>query len=96
MQGEKVISALIGLTGAVANNGKTEHTDQVVREAVLQLSDSSREAELVEKIHTEKHRIAPDCATCTHPCGNTSDYEIEKLRQAEKVCRIRKRKCSLP
>ena len=52
MQGEKVISALIGLTGAVANNGKTEHTDQVVREAVLQLSDSSREAELVEKIHT--------------------------------------------
>ena len=80
MQGEKVISALIGLTGAVANNGKTEHTDQVVREAVLQLSDSSREAELVEKIHTEKLRIAPDCATCTHPCGNTSDYEIEKLR----------------
>ena len=27
MQGEQMISALIGLVGAVSNNGRTEHTD---------------------------------------------------------------------
>ena len=27
MQGDRIISALIGLVGAVSNNGKTERTD---------------------------------------------------------------------
>ena len=31
MQGDRIISALIGLVGAVSNNGKTERTDSVVR-----------------------------------------------------------------
>ena len=33
MQGDSIISALIGLVGAVSNNGKTEQTDSVIREA---------------------------------------------------------------
>lgn len=33
MTGDKVISALIGLVGAVSNNGRTEQTDEVIREA---------------------------------------------------------------
>ena len=33
MQGDRIISALIGLVGAMSNNGKTERTDSVVREA---------------------------------------------------------------
>ena len=36
MQGEQMISALIGLVGAVSNNGRTEHTDGVIRRAFLQ------------------------------------------------------------
>ena len=35
MTGDRIISALIGLVGAVSNNGKTEQTDVVVREALL-------------------------------------------------------------
>ena len=31
----KILSALIGLCGAVSNNGKTENTDRVVLEAIL-------------------------------------------------------------
>lgn len=34
MTGDRIISALIGLVGAVSNNGKTEQTDVVVREAL--------------------------------------------------------------
>ncbi len=39
MQGDSIISALIGLVGAVSNNGKTEQTDRVIREAFLCLTD---------------------------------------------------------
>ena len=35
MQGDSIISALIGLVGAVSNNEKTEQTDSVIREAFL-------------------------------------------------------------
>ena len=38
MQGEQMISALIGLVGAVSNNGRTEHTDGVIRRAFLQIN----------------------------------------------------------
>ena len=43
MQGDRIISALIGLVGAMSNNGKTERTDSVVREAFLRLTDGDSE-----------------------------------------------------
>ncbi len=79
MQGDRIISALIGLVGAVSNNGKTKQTDSVIREAFLRLTDVGSEEEMVEKIHAEKFTIAPDCATCLNPCGNTSDYDMTQF-----------------
>lgn len=46
MQGDSIISALIGLVGAVSNNGKTEQTDSVIREAFLCLTDAGSEEEM--------------------------------------------------
>ena len=43
MTGDKVISALIGLVGAVSNNGRTEQTDEVIREAFLHLREPDRD-----------------------------------------------------
>lgn len=83
MQGDRIISALIGLVGAVSNNGKTEQTDSVIREAFLQLTNGDSEEETVQKIHTEKFAIAPDCATCLNPCGNTSDYDMAQFYGAD-------------
>lgn len=83
MQGDRIISALIGLVGAVSNNGKTEQTDSVIREALLRLSDADSEEATVQKIHREKFTIAPDCATCMNPCGNTSDYDMTKFYAAD-------------
>lgn len=83
MQGDSIISALIGLVGAVSNNGKTERTDSVIREAFLCLKDAGSEEEMVQKIHAEKFIIAPDCATCLNPCGNTSDYDIAQFYAAD-------------
>mgnify|MGYP006893521154 CR=1 FL=1 len=83
MQGDSIISALIGLVGAVANNRKTEQTDRVIREAFLCLKDVGSEEEMVQKIHAEKFIIAPDCATCLNPCGNTSDYDMAQFYAAD-------------
>ena len=71
----KTLSALIGLVGAESNNGKTEDTDAIVRQALLHM----HEEDWSERIREEKFRIAPNCATCSAPCGNTSDYPIEKM-----------------
>ena len=90
MQGDSIISALIGLVGAVSNNGRTEQTDSVIREAFLCLKDADSEEEMVQKIHAEKFIIAPDCATCLNPCGNTSDYDkviSAKRDLIETVCK---------
>jgi len=69
----EILSALIGLAGAVGNNGKTEDTDAIVRGALLKEGDN----DWVDTIHREKYRISPNCATCPTPCGNTSDYPLE-------------------
>ena len=71
MTGDKVISALIGLVGAVSNNGRTEQTDEVIREVFLHLREPDREEEMVRQIHAVKNVVAPDCAVCKNPCGNT-------------------------
>jgi len=83
IHGDSIISALIGLVGAVSNNGKTEQTDSVIREAFLCLTDTGSEEEMVRKIHAEKFIIAPDCATCLNPCGNTSDYDMTQFYAAD-------------
>ncbi len=69
------LCALIGLCGAVSNNGKTEKTDRLIRQVLL----SGDEIDMTAELHQEKNRIAPNCAVCTTPCGNTSDYPAEKI-----------------
>lgn len=83
MTGDKVISALIGLVGAVSNNGRTKQTDEVIREAFLHLRETDREEEMVKQIHEVKNVIAPDCAVCKNPCGNTSDYDMTQFYAAD-------------
>ena len=91
IQGDSIISALIGLVGAVSNNGRTEQTDSVIREAFLRLKDADSEEEMVQKIHAEKFIIAPDCATCLNPCGNTSDYDMAQFYVADANVIVAKR-----
>lgn len=88
MNNRNILSALIGLAGAMNNNGKTETTDQVVLAALL-AEDSM---EVVEKIRAEKFRISPNCATCEMPCGNTSDYNMNLWNQSpEEIILIKQR-----
>ena len=35
--------------------------------------------EMIQKLHAEKARLAPDCAGCDHPCGKTADFDMAEL-----------------
>lgn len=87
MQGDAVIGALIGLVGACNNNPKTGQTDRIFLKALAAAGEAADEQALLEEIRSEKHAIAPDCAVCSNPCGNTSDYDIERLYTAAEEIR---------
>lgn len=88
LQEDKIISALTGLVGACNNNPKTENTDRVIIKALAfpiawpEADDETLQA-LIEEIHTEKYSIAPNCAVCQTPCGNTSDYDMNRIYNAK-------------
>lgn len=77
MKNKRILSALIGLVGAIESNGKLESTDDIVRQALL----SEDSEEIIASIYNEKYKISPSCKTCVAPCGNTSDFDIEQLEQ---------------
>lgn len=87
MRGDQVISALIGLVGACNNNPKTAATDSVVikalaASAMCQETDDESRSGIIEEIYAEKNAVAPDCAVCACPCGNTSDYDMNRIYEA--------------
>lgn len=95
MDKDTIISSLIGLAGACGNNPKTALTDSLVIRAlsfplISPEADSRAVENLVEEIHAEKFTISPGCAQCTAPCGNTSDYDMDRLYTAEGAIRTLK------
>ena len=88
MREDKIISALIGLVGACNNNPKTADTDRLVIKALafplIYPEYGDRELqEIIDDIYSEKYTIAPGCATCATPCGNTSDYDMCRIYAAD-------------
>ena len=45
---------------------------------------------MLDITRAEKHAVAPNCATCAMPCGNTKDYDLTRLRNAAPAVRQRK------
>lgn len=88
MKEDKIISALIGLVGACSNNPKTAGTDNLVIKALAfpllcPEYDDKALREIVDAIHSEKNSVAPGCAVCTAPCGNTSGYDMRRIYEAD-------------
>lgn len=75
------------MVGACNNNPKTENTDLVVVKALAFSSlypDCGNDdlQRIIDEIYTEKYTVAPGCAQCAMPCGNTSDYDMERICKA--------------
>lgn len=88
---DALLGALSGLARATTNEPKTEDTDAVLcaglRLAARPDADSTALHRMLDIVHTEKHRVAPNCATCAMPCGNTADYDLSRLWSAPEPVR---------
>ena len=80
----KLWSALIGLSKTVDSNPKTEHTDTIITDCIQHLRNHTVTQDLIDLVHEEKDKISPSCKTCTHPCGNTSDYDMDLINDKKK------------
>ena len=89
---DELTSALIGLAHACENNPKTDATDRIVIEGLfttitnVNFNDETLK-EMVAHVHTEKSRIVPGCSACASPCGNTSDYDMNLIWDADEDIR---------
>lgn len=90
---DALLGALVGVVRAEQKNAKTEETDKVLFTGFAALANLNNEAvlrEMSERTHTEKNRMAPDCALCAMPCGSTSDLDFSTVCNAREAVRERK------
>ena len=86
---DQLTGALVGLARTCVSNEKTPDTDRLLLAglAATMGEDPEELQGWVNRIREEKHRVAPNCAFCAAPCGNTSDYDLARLWNAEPAVR---------
>ena len=93
-QRDVLLGALVGLARSTVNEPKTEDTDEVLNAGLRLAAQPDAPEERLQRmlaiVQTEKHRVAPDCATCAMPCGNTNDYDFARLWAAPESIRTLK------
>ena len=89
---DELTGALIGLARACENNAKTDATDRIIIEGLfstitnVNFNDGTLRV-MIDRIHEEKSRIVPGCAACASPCGNTNDYDMKQIWEADEDIR---------
>ena len=93
-QRDLLLGALVGLARATVNEPKTEDTDHVLAAGLRQAAKADAAEDALHRmrdiVETEKHRVAPNCATCTMRCGNTDNYDLTRLWSAPNEIRTLK------
>lgn len=92
---DTLLGALVGLARSTSSEPKTENTDAVLNAGLRLAAQPDAPAETLQRMlditRAEKHAVAPNCATCAMPCGNTKDYDLtrqRKLRLLQAVFRL--------
>lgn len=93
-QRDALLGALVGLARSTVNEPKTEDTDRVLASGLRLAADPDASEDALRRMYsiveTEKHRVAPNCATCTMRCGNTDNYDLARLWDAPEELRTLK------
>lgn len=91
---DTLLGALVGLARATTSEPKTDDTDEVLNAGLRLAAQPDAPEERLQRmlaiVQTEKHRVAPGCATCAMPCGNTADYDLTRLWNAPAALRTLK------
>ncbi len=89
---DELTGALIGLARTCTPNPKTENTDRLILEGLfatvtnVNFDDEAIER-LIDKVRAEKEQIAPGCAVCEAKCGNTDEYDMKRIWEAQEDIR---------
>lgn len=89
---DKLTGALIGLAKACETNQKTENTDRILIEGLfttitnVNFNDETLR-EMIDRVHAEKAAVAPGCSACAARCGNTDDYDVQQIWDAQEDIR---------
>jgi len=94
-QRDVLFGALVGLARSTFSEPKTEDTDRVLAAGLRLAADPDATEEALLRMTNiaaaEKFRVAPNCATCAMPCGNTNNYDLARLWNAPEKIRELKR-----
>ena len=89
---DKLTGALIGLAKTCGNNPKTDNTDRIIIEGLFTTItnvnfNSETLEDMIERVHKEKNAISPDCTVCQSKCGDTDDYDVKDIWNADEDIR---------
>lgn len=89
---DELTGALIGLARTCISNPKTENTDRLILKglftAVTNVNFNEETiSDLIREVGAEKAKIAPDCVSCLSPCGNTDNYDMSRMWEADEDIR---------
>lgn len=89
---DELTGALIGLAKSCGNHQMLPTTTKIIAEGLF--ATMTREkyndqvlVEMIKKVREEKSRVAPNCSSCLSVCGNTSDYDMKEIWEAEEDIR---------
>ncbi len=85
----ELTGVLIGLTRAADDYNCTEETYSLFLQGLKMSGDPTRTKQsltgMIRAAHEEKHRLVPNCAQCSDPCGRTEDYDMALLQKDGKA-----------
>lgn len=95
-QRDALLGVLVGLARSTFSEPKTEDTDRILAAGLRLAADPAATQEALLRMTkiaaSEKLRVAPSCATCAMPCGNTSNYDLARLWDAPaEICALKVR-----
>lgn len=85
---DELTGALIGLARASYHApGANDHTWRLMIEGLFTTVTNvnfyeKTVREMIDRVHEEKERLVPNCSSCTSVCGQTDDYDLEKVWNA--------------
>lgn len=90
---DELTGALIGLARATDGDAQpTAKTWKLMVEGlfttVTNVNFNQRTIlDMIYRVHQEKNRLHPDCASCASPCGHNDDYDMAQLWNAQEDIR---------
>ena len=90
---DELTGALVGLARAAdgspdVNDGTWRLMIEGLFTTVTNVNfDAASIRALIGRVHAEKARLVPDCASCAAPCGHNDDYEVSRLWTADEDIR---------